>query len=200
MRINNINENDKTNFTSAFRFRKLTGSQYTDLRHVVSKSARQIYPSLIEKGDIVVVNQGSYDLRVQNFIKDNNLNFEYYPTIKLSEKLKGNIVKSLVLQNMSNKNFINNALVLNSKVLKDNISASKNLLKVVDKIFKTLRLNVDKVDFKLSKNGLPVIKDNTKLRTIYFSPNFNSKYYVFVKPNSANQPSSRYLLLATVKK
>ncbi len=140
------------------------------------------------------VNHSCYDERISKFLNDNFITFEYFPRIKLSDKLTNDVVNYLIKRDIEQNNVIKNSFVLKSEILKGNISRSKILLKHLDSIFKTLRLNVEKPKMEIMKNGLPKIRDDAKERTIYFSTNYTSKYYVFVKPDSKNQPASRYLL------
>lgn len=195
-----IKYSNNQNFTSAYRFSAIQNKSYKDLHRLISKPSSKIFNCVNEKGDVVLVNHSCYDERVKNFIKKNKLCFQFFPNIKLNDNLTKDTLKSLIIREIKEKNTISNIFVLSDHVMKNNISRGKSLVKHMNNIFKTLRLNVDKPEIHVMENGLSKIRDNSKLRTIYVSPNYASKYYVYVKPDSLNQESSRYLLFHNGKK
>ena len=195
-----INSYTNQKFTGAYRFKPMPAKYYEELKRLVPLKSRIIFDNVKENGDIVHVNHSCYDQRVQNFIKKKGIGFEYYPKIKLSDKLTKGILYSLIKRDTAQNDVIKNMPALKSLILKDNILRSKSAVNHIDDIFKTLRLNVDNPKFVILKNGLPKIVDKSKERSIYLSTNYTSKYYVYVKPNSQNQPSSRYLLYENGKK
>ena len=190
----NIDCSSNIGFSGAYRFTSMSAQAYDMLHHIIPKKSYKIYNCVNEKGDVVLVNHACYNDRVKDFIKNNCLKFTYFPKIKLGEKLTKEILQSLIMRDISDKSTINNILSLSSHVFKGNVSASNELLKHLDTIFSTLGLNVENPRIEIMKNGLPKIRDYAKNRTIYFSPNYTSKYYVYVKPDSINQEGRRYLL------
>ena len=125
---------------------------------------------------------------------------EYFPKIILGDKLTKAITGKLIKRDMAQNDVISDLTALNSEVIKDNIVNSRSVKKHIDKILKTLRLNIEKPIIGTTIDGLAKIRDNVKARTIYLSPNFRNKYYVYIKPDSSNQDSGRYLLSEKGKK
>ena len=197
MEINNISNQT---FTSAFKFGKISDDCYKELNSLVNINSKKIFNGVIRGGDTVFVNHSCYDERVKNFIRSNNIKFEYFPDIKFSDKLTKDNLRYLIKKDKNQNNVIKNLFALNAYIIKDNIARGKAIFKHLKYICKTLRLNIDNPEFAITENGLPKIRDNSKERTIYISSNYGSKYYVYVKPDSSNKDSARYLLFGNGRK
>ena len=197
MEINNISN---LTFTSAFKFGKISDDCYKELNSLVNSGSKKIFNSVAKSGDIVIVNHSCYDERVKNFINKKSLKFQYFPNIKFSDKLTKDTLKGLIIRNKNKNDVIKDSFVLNAHIVKENIIRGKCIFKHLKYILRTLRLNVDEPKIGIAENGLPKIRDNSKERTIYVSSNYGSKYYVYVKPDSSNQSSSRYLLYGNGRK
>lgn len=194
MNINNNSNINQYSFSGAFKFKPMKPELYEELQRLVPVKSRVIYGKANKNGDIIMVSHSCYDNRVCSFIGSKNIEFEYYPKIKFSDKLTKDIACSLVKRDKVQNNLISNLFLLKSHILKENITRTKTSLNHIENIFKTLGLNVENPKIEIMKNGLPKIRDNAKERSIYLSGNYTSKYYVYIKPDSPNIPSSRYLL------
>lgn len=198
MRINNCE--NCVNFNGAYRFQALNNKAYVNLLYITPKDNCKIFHDINAKREVIFACSTAYNSKVRNFIKDNHLNFQYFPKIKLGEKLTETIVGKLIKRDTAQNDVITDLPALNSEVIKDNIINSRSVKKHMDKIFKSLRLNIEKPVISTTADGLPKIRDNVKERTIYLSPNYQNKYYVYIKPDSPNQDSGRYLLSEKGKK
>lgn len=187
--------NNNLNFNGGFRFRNMpleTKNKLPDL----SKKGKQIFYDFENKGDVFLVVKDEINYKVANFIKENKLEFEFYPQINTkcgldNEKPEG-------LQALLNKSEIK---PLNTKTqLAKNITKQKLLNKVtinspiyVPNILKGLLVDSN-LNIKL-KNGVTILDNKEFERKIYISrPLKADRYLVLIEPYSSAKPSERLLV------
>ena len=193
----NITNNYNTNFTGGFRFPNMSIEAKDKLPELVKKK-RQIFNDFENQGDVFFVVRDFQDKNVLEFIKDNNLKFEYYPQISTKSGLdteKPEILSQL-LQNMKPQKV--KTLEQAKKIIKSKISASKTVQTKdsnIETIFKALKLDIKNPKTTTSISGCKIIEDPETGKKVWISP--ESKYginYVLIEPKSLDFNVERYAI------
>lgn len=190
MQINNISQNS---FNGGFRFINMPTEARNKLPNIMNKG-KTIFDNFEKKGEVFLIARDSYDGAIANFIKENKLNFEYYPSINTN---LGILYKEERLTNALAK--IKEPPIKTLAGLRECIeqrgvqSIYEKTPEHIKNILKTLCIdNKHPIqDYK----GCNRIIDREFNRTIYISPasKFNM-HYVKIQPNSKNQTAERYLM------
>lgn len=191
------NNTSTPNFSGAFRFKASEIKAKTDVPQLFTQG-RQVFHDILEKGDEVVVVRNKYDKRIGNYIRENNLSgIEYYPEINTKSGLDDEKPDGL-LALMKDKAVVvkKDLQEIFETISNQKLEVKQRLPKVskeVNKISKSLRLNLENPSIESNKS-FTLIRDEAKKRTIeVIAPN-NSTSYVRVTPDSLNEQSIRCIL------
>lgn len=195
MQISNNISN--TNFMGAFRIQPQNVKAKAEIPAMFTQGY-QVFRNIKEKGDMVVVLRDNYDKRVGNYIQKNNLtNLEYYPKINTKSGLDDEKPEGLI-------ELIKDKAVVVKTELEDiisTISEQKGIKrpkkyraeKEVKKISNALRLNIENPIIESNKS-FTKIRDNQKGRTIEVIATNPATSYVYVKPDSLNEDSTKCII------
>ena len=195
MQISNNISN--TNFMGAFRIQPQNVKANAEIPAMFTQGY-QVFRNIKEKGDMVVVLRDNYDKRVGNYIQKNNLtNLEYYPKINTKSGLDDEKPEGLI-------ELIKDKAVVVKTELEDiisTISEQKGIKrpkkyraeKEVKKISDALRLNIENPIIESNKS-FTKIRDNQKGRTIEVIATNPATSYVYVKPDSLNEDSTKCII------
>lgn len=186
-----------TNFKGAFRIKPCEAKAQKEIPTLFTQG-RQIFSDILEKGDQFVVIRDNYDKRIGNYIKENAIkNIEYYPQIntkcgldsekpqELIELIKGNTTE--VLFNIEDIL----AKIFDTKKIKHKKTIT--LDEDITNITNALRLNIENPKITVNKNST-TIRDEEKKRSIEFVKTLANRYFVYVKPDSISESTTRCLL------
>lgn len=191
---NNISN---TNFTGAFRIKPQDVKAKAEIPAMFTQG-KQVFHNVLEKGDEVIVLRDNYDKRVGKYIQENGLtNLEYYPKINTKSGLDDEQPEGLI-QLMKDKTA---EIKTELEDIVATISGQKGIRrpkkfraeKEVKKIANALRLNIENPEITTSKN-VTRIRDNQKGRTIEVIATNPATSYVYVKPDSLNEDSTKCII------
>lgn len=187
--------NSNLNFNGGFRFRNMPLEAKNKLPDL-SKKGKQIFYDFENKDDVFLVVKDEINYKVANFIKENKLEFEFYPQINTkcgldSEKPEG-------LQSLLNK--LSPKPLTTKTQLAKNITKQKLLNRVsvnspiyVPNILKGLLIDTG-LNINLIK-GVAILDNKEFERKIYISrPLKSERYLVLIEPYSSAKPSERLLV------
>lgn len=190
MNTNNISTN---NFKGAFVLKPKTQQMREIIPNIIPKG-RQIFRDIKSEGDVVLVTKDKYDKKVRDFIKAEDVTFEYYPEISTKDGLDDEIPSGLK-ELMRIKN---NCVVRHINILNKYMSARKPHLseqsRYIQDAVDIIRLNIGNAKVQIDGKGFFFIRDNAKERTIKSTGFKNGQTYISVVPDSLNQDVQRYLI------
>ena len=187
--------NDNIIFNGAFRLKPNAKQVQKDVPELFTQG-KQVFSDILEKGDKVIVLRDQYDKRVGKYIKDNNItDIEYYPQINTKCGLDTEEPEKLInLIQMKTTKVITDLQEMFETIAKQKRpkkpARSKNML---ENISTALRLNIEHPLIVSTKNST-VIRDNTKKRTIEIISKVPETLYVYVKPDSIGEASTRCII------
>ena len=191
MQINNINNTPK--FTGAFVFKPGNSKTKESISNIIQKG-RQIFYNIKEEGDVVLVTKDKYDKRVRDFINSEKIGFTYYPEISTKSGLDDEIPEGLKrLIKIKNNCVIKSPTVLDRFLSEGNVHLSRQS-EYLKEAMNTLRLNISGAKIEIDNNGLFIIKDKVKQRTIKTTGFQNGISYIYILPDSTAHESKRILL------
>lgn len=195
MYINNGNYKYNFNFNGGFRFKNMPLEAKNKLPDL-SKKGKQIFYDFEKEGDVFLVVRDKLNQRVANFIKDNKLEFEFYPTINTNcgldtEKPEG---LSSLLSKIDSKPITRKVqLVKSISNQKKSAEVLEKAPMYVNKVLKGLCIETS-ADIKIKK-GISIIDNKEFERKIYISrPLMLERYLVLIEPYSISKPSERLLV------
>lgn len=199
--IMQINKNSNTNFTGTFII-KTNNKQVKEAIPNIIKKGKQIFYNMKTEGDVVLVTRNKYDYRVKDFLEasSDKLEFEYRPEISTKSGLDEEIPSKLKsMLEIKNNCIINNLKTLNKFLQNRKLHLSKQI-EYLQETVNTLRLNIENINININNNGLFLIRDNAKKRTIKSTGFYKGTAYVYVIPDSTTEESQKVLLGQNGKK
>lgn len=193
-----INSYSNINFRGAFRIKPSETLAQKEIPELFTQG-RQIFNNILEKGDKVIVLRDNYDKRVGNYIREKNLqNIEYYPQINTKSGLDSEEPQGLLnLINDKTKKVITQLdeifLVISGQKKDKKPRKTPNIEKEVRKISNALRLNIENPKI-LSNKKSTIIRDDDKKRTIEIIGLNKATSYVYLKPDSLSESSTRCII------
>lgn len=189
----NINDTNKINFNGGFRFVNMSAENRAKLPQLINKG-KAIFDDFGKQGDVFLVTRETHDEKVLQFIKENKLNFEFYPSINTN----------LMVQNqpLKLKKILDDIKDSPAKKITEAREAIKNRTikniqeKSPEHVTNILReLCIDNKYPIVKAQGFEKIIDKELERTIYISkPSKFGMRYVKIMPNNKNKESSRYMM------
>lgn len=188
-----INTNNPQQFTGTFIFKPKNIQTQDSIQNIVKKG-KQIFYDIKDKGDVVIVTKDKYDKKVRDFIESENLDFTYFPEISTKSGLDDEIPSKLkFLLNIKDNCIVKNLKILNKFLSNNELHLNKQCEYLHDAI-NTLRLNVENAKIKIEDNGIFVIRDEEKCRTIKSTGFRGGVAYVHIIPDSVNEGAKRFLV------
>ncbi|MBE7711041.1 MAG: hypothetical protein E7Z92_02755 [Cyanobacteria bacterium SIG31] len=189
-----INNHSQINFNGGYHFRNMPLEAKSKIPEISNKW-KQVFYDFEKEGDVFLVVRDKLDTKVTKFIKENKLNFEYYPEIttksgldteepdKLSQLLRQYKKKPITTMTQLNKSISNQ--IKNKLVQKYSPEYSANILDA-------LRIDTKNLKTEIIR-GVCVIDNPEFERKIHISKrNINNTHYVLIEPYSQDKPSERY--------
>ena len=191
----NINKTYTVNFTGGYRFRNMPLEAKSKLPEISNKW-KQVFYDFENIGDVFLVTRDKLDTKVFKFIKENKLNFEYYPQITTKSGLDTEEPQKLsqLINNLNVKPITTLSQLSNS--IHKQIASKKveeNALEYSDKILKTLHIDTRNLEQKIA-NGIVILNDKEFERKIHISRPKKGIHYVLIEPYSPTISSSRYAI------
>ena len=198
MQIQNINN---TNFQGGYKFIRMSKEAKEQLPLIVPKG-KLVFDSFEgKKSNVFLVARDSFHTKIVNFIKENNLNYRYYPDIKTYNVRYGQpekvseMIASMKPEKINFEEALKNyhpvqemrkaeVRALKKRVKEQSSTYSKNIVKA---------LGLDSNDMVVSTGarGITVIDNNAKTRRITISPpTTNNMHYVFVENKISSPPTT----------
>ena len=195
--LDNIMPN--TSFKGGFRIRNI-GDNKAELNNLF-KRGRQIFDNFENEGDVFITVRDEMDRKMYRFIKNKNLNFEYYMKINTHSGLDNEkpqelsrligVYKDPVVKTLEKLKEVINATDRNAI---DLFEPKLCTTATSEKIIRKLRINFNPKNLS-QKKKLMVYNDRPFDRKVLISPeNKFGDYYVVVMPNSKNLSQERYLV------
>lgn len=190
-----IDYSRKTNFQGGFRLINLSPEVKEQVPSIIKKH-RQVFDNFEKQGDVFLVVKDVANTKVAKFIKDNKINFEFYPTINTKSGL--DTERPCDLTNLIAN--IKDTPITNFSQFRKNVVMQKrekyitnNSPEYIDKILKTLCID-NKHQINNIK-GVMVITDKEYNRKILISPPSKLKiHYVKVESEILDNPIERYAI------
>ena len=192
MQINNVSN---TNFQGGFRLINVSPKVKNELPNVIKKH-RQIFDNFEKQGDVFITVRDEANKKIIKFIKDNKIDFEFYPTINTKSGLDNekpseltNLIeqiKDVPIKTMTQFRKYTDAMHRKHYI-------KKHAPEYTDKILKALCID-NKHPVKEVKGAI-IVSDKEFNREILISP--PSKYnihYVKVVPKGVDGMVERYAI------
>ena len=192
----NINNCTNLSFNGGFRFRAIPKDALEKLPNITPKG-KQIFYDFENKGDVFLTIKNEYDYKALKFIKEHNLNFEYFPNINTKSGLDNEkheplseLIRKTNISPITTKTQLTRLLAERKKLENINYHAPQ----YIDKILKTLYIEPQNISINLIK-GAQVITENQSGRKIIISPRDKFDiYYVKVLHNDSAKSVERYAI------
>ena len=195
MQISNNQTN--LNFNGAFKIKPSELKAQTEIPALFTQGMQK-FTNIEEKGDMFIVVRDNYDKRIGNYLSENHVNgVKYYPTINtksgLDDEKPEGLLALLKDKSIEVKTELDDIFEAISKQKRAPRKAKlRTVQNELEKISNVLRLNVENPEIITNKN-FTRIRDSHKNRTIeLISPN-NATTYVYVKPDSLNEDSNKFM-------
>ena len=173
-------ENSANTFKGGFHFKNVDTITRKTLPGIIRKNNRQLYFNLKEPGDMFLVTHDSDNHKVVDFIKSNNLKFDFYPNISTANNIRE---PETLLEKINQQK---NSIIRKVDFIKSPIKSSMSLTRAINTVSRTLRLNIDNPVIAKNDKVMTTIRDNSKERNINVILTKGNTYYVEVIPDSQN--------------
>lgn len=173
-------EGSTNTFKGGFHFKNVDTITRKTLPGIISKNKRQLYFNLKEPGDIFLVTHDSDNHKVVDFIKSNNLNFDFYPKISTADNIRR---PETLLEKINQQK---DSIIRKIDFIKSPVKSSMSLTRAINTVSRTLRLNIDNPVVTKNDKVMTTIRDNSKERNINIILTKDNAYYVEVSPDSPN--------------
>ncbi len=191
------NNTPQVSYTGTFRFPTNEKKAQSEILGMI-KNGKQVFHNVLEQGDFVLVTRSASDIKTANYVKSNKINgVEYYPNINTKSGLDEeepqkliNLIKSqadTIIKNMDE--VIEKATKLMPKKYPKDYKVKREIATITD----ALRLNVENPEINYYPSHTHV-RDYMKKRTIEIITPQKGTNYVYLKPDSLNEPSTRCII------
>lgn len=182
-------------FNGGFRLKNIPVEARAELPNVIKKG-RQIFDNFEKQGDTFLVVRDEANAKVAKFIREKNLDFEFYPSVNTKCGLDDE--KPWLLRRLLTT--LNETPITTMSQLKKSFNKQKRTQYIeskcpeyTNKILKSLRINNENPQ-QIIKGSI-VVTDKEFARKVYISPPSKLNiHYVKVKPDSLNLSSERYAI------
>ena len=190
----------ETSFKGGFRIRNIGDANKAELNNLFKKR-KQIFDNFENEGDVFITLRDEMDKKMYKFIKDKNLNFEYYMKINTHSGLDNEKPQELSRLISVYKDPVVKTLDKLKQIVK---AADRNAVDLFEpklcspatseRIIRKLHISFNPKNLSQNKK-LMVYNDRPFNRKVLISPeNKFGDYYVVVMPNSKNMSQERYLV------
>ena len=192
--MRNLN-NYSINFNGGYRFRNMPSEAKAKIPEINNKW-KQVFYDFENKGDVFLVTRDKLDSKVADFIKENNLEFEFFPQISTKSGLDTEepekltiLLKELNTKPITTLTQLRKAIhkqIINTKIFKTSPDYSFNILK-------TLHISPENLELEIA-HGIITFNDKEFRRKIHISRPKNRVHYVLVEPYSSAEGSRRFAI------
>lgn len=181
------------NFNGGFRLKSLNPEIRAKLPEEISKKGVQIFDNFEKPKDVFVLARDKYDLRIAKFIRENKINFEYYPQINTKSGMDSE-KPELLTKLIENLESITSMTQLRKAISNRNSLVEQKSSEYINNILKALKIDNPCGTIR-SKHGAKIIDNKDFERRIIISPpSVHNIHFVIIQPYSLDKNEERYAI------